>query len=188
MTDFHVAVGDHAAFTKTVGETDVYMFAGITGDFSPNHVDQAYMERSRFGRRQAHGALLVGFMSTTSTLVIADSREGADETPVSLGYDRVRFLAPVYFGDTVTVRYTITAIDLGASAIDRPDRGHQPGRHPGRGRHPHPEVGRQPVTGGSVARSRAPVRRGRAHAAEAADSDLARSRNSSAWACGSGLA
>jgi 3-hydroxybutyryl-CoA dehydratase len=112
MSDFYVAAGDHASFTKTVGETDVYGFAGITGDFSPNHVNKGYMERSSFGRLQAHGALLVGFMSTASTLVIANSREGADETPVSLGYDRVRFLAPVYFGDTVTVDYTIASIDV----------------------------------------------------------------------------
>ena len=112
MSDFYVAVGDRASFTKTVGETDVYGFAGITGDFSPNHVNKAYMERSSFGRLQAHGALLVGFMSTASTLVIANSREGADETPVSLGYDRIRFLAPVYFGDTVTVEYTIASIDV----------------------------------------------------------------------------
>jgi acyl dehydratase len=112
MSDFYVAVGDGASFTKTVGETDVYMFAGITGDFSPNHVNKAYMERSSFGRLQAHGALLVGFMSSASTLAIAKSRAGADETPVSLGYDRVRFLAPVYFGDTVTVDYTIASIDL----------------------------------------------------------------------------
>ncbi len=112
MSDFHVAVGDHASFSKTVSETDVYLFAGITGDFSPNHVDEAYMARSSFGRRQAHGALTLGFMSTASTLAIAKSREGAEETPVSLGYDRVRFLAPVYFGDTVTVDYTIAAIDL----------------------------------------------------------------------------
>jgi 3-hydroxybutyryl-CoA dehydratase len=112
MSDFYVAEGDSASFSKTVGETDVYGFAGITGDFSPNHVNKAYMERSSFGRLQAHGALLVGFMSTASTLVIANSREGADETPVSLGYDRVRFLAPVYFGDTVTVDYTIASIDV----------------------------------------------------------------------------
>jgi len=112
MSDFYVAVGDHASFSKTVSETDVYMFAGITGDFSPNHVNKAYMERSSFGRLQAHGALLVGFMSTVSTLAIAKSREAADETPVSLGYDRVRFLAPVYFGDTVTVDYTIASVDV----------------------------------------------------------------------------
>jgi acyl dehydratase len=112
MSGFYVAVGDRSTFSKTVGETDVYLFAGITGDLSPNHVNKAYMEKSRYKRLQAHGALLVGFMSTASTLVIAKSREGADETPVSLGYDRVRFLAPVFFGDTLTVEYTIGAIDL----------------------------------------------------------------------------
>ena len=112
MGEFYVTVGDHASFAKTVGETDVYLFAGITGDLSPNHVNKSYMEKSRFGRRQAHGALIVGFLVTASTLAIANSREGAEETPVSLGYDRIRFLAPVYFGDTVTVDYTIAAIDL----------------------------------------------------------------------------
>ncbi len=114
MSEFYVSVGDSASFTKTVGESDVYLFAGITGDFSPNHVNKAYMERSSYGRLMAHGALLVGFMSTTSTMVIADCRDDADETPVSLGYDRVRFLAPVYFGDTLTVDYTISAVDVAA--------------------------------------------------------------------------
>ena len=112
MADFYVKVGDSARFTKTVGEYDVYGFAGITGDFSPNHVNKAYMEKSSYGRLQAHGALMVGYMSTASTLVIAGTREGADETPVSLGYDRIRFLAPVYFGDTITVDYRISAIDV----------------------------------------------------------------------------
>ena len=111
MSDFYVSVGDRATFSKTVGETDVYLFAGITGDLSPNHVDRTYMERSSYGRLQAHGALLAGFMSTASTLAIAHARKGAKETPVSLGYDRIRFLAPVHFGDTITVDYTIQAID-----------------------------------------------------------------------------
>lgn len=114
MPEFYVKVGDTSTFTKTVGEYDVYGFAGITGDFSPNHVDDAYMKKSSYGRRQAHGALMVGYMSTASTLVIAASRAGADETPVSLGYDRIRFLAPVYFGDTITVTYTISTIDAKA--------------------------------------------------------------------------
>lgn len=112
MSGFYVSVGDRSSFSKTVGETDVYLFAGITGDLSPNHVNKAYMEKSRYKRLQAHGALLVGFMSTASTLVLAGTRDDADETPVSLGYDRVRFLAPVFFGDTLTVDYTISAIDL----------------------------------------------------------------------------
>jgi acyl dehydratase len=114
MSEFYVSVGDTASFTKTVSETDVYLFAGITGDFAPNHVNKSYMQRSSYGRLMAHGALLVGFMSTTSTMVVAQCRDSAEETPVSLGYDRVRFLAPVYFGDTVTVDYTISAVDVDA--------------------------------------------------------------------------
>jgi acyl dehydratase len=112
MSDFYVAVGDHTTFSKTVGESDVYLFAGITGDFAHNHVNKAFMEKSTYGHLIAHGALLVGFMSAASTLAVGAARASADELPVSLGYDRVRFLAPVFFGDTVTVDYRITAIDL----------------------------------------------------------------------------
>ena len=72
MSEFHVKIGDRVSFSKTVGETDVYLFAGITGDFSGNHVNEEYMKRSNYGRRIAHGALLVGFMSTTSSLMIAE--------------------------------------------------------------------------------------------------------------------
>ena len=114
MAEFHVAVGDEVRFSKTVGESDVYMFAGITGDLSSNHVNEAVMSRTAYGRRIVHGALLVGFMSTTSTLMIDRSGTAAaagSETPVSLGYDRIRFLAPVYLGDTITVAYRITEID-----------------------------------------------------------------------------
>jgi acyl dehydratase len=109
---FYVSIGDQVKFSKTVGESDVYLFAGITGDFSGNHVDEEYMKKSSYGRRIAHGALLIGFMSTTSTMLIADTiEEGADETPVSLGYDRVRFVGPVFLNDTITVTYTIAEID-----------------------------------------------------------------------------
>ena len=110
MSDFYVEIGRKVSFSKTVSESDVYLFAGITGDLSPNHVDAAHMAKTSFGRRMAHGALIVGFMSTTSTLVIADSRD-APETPVSVGYDRVRFIKPVFLGDTITVTYEIVEID-----------------------------------------------------------------------------
>lgn len=113
MSEFHVEVGESVRFSKTVGESDIYLFAGITGDLSGNHVDEEYMKRSSYGRRIAHGALMVGFMSTASTLIIARCVEkGIDETPVSLGYDRIRFLGPVYINDTVTVTYTIAEIDV----------------------------------------------------------------------------
>ena len=110
MSDFHVEIGHTANFTKTVSESDVFMFAGITGDFSPNHVNKAYMEKSSYGKLMVHGALLVGFMSTASTLAIAHTRE-APETPVAAGYDKIRFLKPVFLGDTLTTCYTITEIE-----------------------------------------------------------------------------
>ena len=111
MGDFYVAVGDATSFTKTVSESDVYLFAGISGDFAPNHVNKAYMEKSSYGRLIAHGALLVGFMSTASTQMAMGSRSDTRVTGVSLGYDRMRFLAPVFFGDTITVDYRIASID-----------------------------------------------------------------------------
>jgi acyl dehydratase len=112
MAEFYLAVGDQVRFTKTVSESDVYLFAGITGDFAPNHVDEEYMRGTPYGQRIAHGALLIGFMSTASTMMV--ERHGGlaqGETPVSLGYDRIRFIAPVFFGDTITVTYTITEVD-----------------------------------------------------------------------------
>ncbi len=114
MSDFYVKVGDTVSFAKTVGEADVYMFAGITGDLSGNHVNEQYMSESQYGHRIAHGALMVGFMSTCSTLMIDKSNStGPDrtETPVSLGYDKVRFLGPVFLGDTINLTYTIIEID-----------------------------------------------------------------------------
>ena len=110
--EFFVCIGDEVSFSKTVGESDVYLFAGITGDLSGNHVDEEYMKKSRFGRRIAHGALMVGFMSTASTVMIDKCvREGIPATPVSLGYDRIRFIGPVYINDTISVTYRITEID-----------------------------------------------------------------------------
>lgn len=109
-----VAVGQHYTFAKTVGETDVTLFAGLTGDFSDTHINEQYMrERSNLGGRIAHGALLVGYMSTASTISIAHviHQPGLTDFPVSAGYDKLRFLKPVKLGDTITVHYTVAAVD-----------------------------------------------------------------------------
>lgn len=113
MASFYVSEGDRVSFSKTVSESDVYLFAGVTGDLAPVHVNQALMERSAYGQRIAHGALIVGFMSTTSSLMVEQAKDShtKGETPVSLGYDRVRFTGAVLFGDTVTVDYVITGVD-----------------------------------------------------------------------------
>src|SRR5215831_619440 len=100
-------IGRRVTVRKTVGETDVYLFAGISGDFAPNHVDEEYMKATRYGRRIAHGALMVAYMSQSSTKMCA-SLPG---TIVSYGYDRIRFPGAVFIGDTVTVTYEITERD-----------------------------------------------------------------------------
>ena len=111
MSDFYVKPGQSVQFSKTVGESDVYLFAGLTGDLSPNHVNEQFMSQSKYKRRIAHGALLIGFMSTASTRMIEQAGYSDTETAVSLGYDKIRFLGPVYIGDTMTVHYEIAEID-----------------------------------------------------------------------------
>ncbi|MFZ0847890.1 MAG: MaoC/PaaZ C-terminal domain-containing protein [Hyphomicrobiaceae bacterium] len=110
--DFYVKPGDSVTFAKTVAESDIYLFAGITGDFAVNHVNEQYMARSKYGKRIAHGVLMLGFASTCSSLMIEKCHGTAgDETAVSLGYDKVRFLGAVFIGDTLTLTYTIVEVD-----------------------------------------------------------------------------
>lgn len=109
MAELPVKMGQTVTFSKTVTETDVVMFAGISGDFAPPHTNAAYMETTSYGQRIAHGALLVGYMSTASTM-IADGWGDPEVTAVSLGYDGIRFVAPVFFGDTVAVKYTVAEL------------------------------------------------------------------------------
>ena len=83
-------LGKKATMRKTVGESDVYLFAGITGDLGPNHCDEEFMRKTPYGHRIAHGVLAVGFMSTCSTKVIGDLPPAA---VVSYGYDGIRSIA-----------------------------------------------------------------------------------------------
>lgn len=112
MDPFEESVGTSVTCSKTVGESDVYLFAGITGDLSPNHVDEEAMKGTRYGGRIAHGALLVGYMSRASTLITekCEALMGG-HYPVSLGYDKVRFLEGVKIGDTITITYRIVSAD-----------------------------------------------------------------------------
>jgi len=102
-----ITVGLSTRFSKTVSESDVYLFAGITGDLDPNHVDEEYCKRTSLGHRVAHGALIVGYMSAASTHILEDF----ERPMVSVGYDRIRFIKPVYLGDTINIEYVITSLD-----------------------------------------------------------------------------
>jgi 3-hydroxybutyryl-CoA dehydratase len=103
-------VGMEVSFAKTVGEYDIYAFAGVSGDFSPNHVNHEYMSETPYGQRIAHGVLSVALMSTCSSKLI----ESLGNPPtVSYGYDRVRFIKPVFIGDTLTVTYRVASVEDG---------------------------------------------------------------------------
>jgi 3-hydroxybutyryl-CoA dehydratase len=101
-----------AQFTTSVGVDDIVAFAALSGDDYEAHTDPERMAGTGFGGIIAHGALLVGYMSAAGTKAIrlAQSR-GNDCTPVSLGYDNLRFVAPVFPGDVLTVRYEVKSID-----------------------------------------------------------------------------
>jgi 3-hydroxybutyryl-CoA dehydratase len=103
-----VVIGDEVGTARTISESDVYLFAGLTGDIGPNHTNDSYMRETAFGQRVAHGALTLGLMSTCSTKLI--ERMG-NPPVVNYGYERVRFVRPVFFGDTVTVRYIVREIN-----------------------------------------------------------------------------
>jgi 3-hydroxybutyryl-CoA dehydratase len=93
-------VGDAAEFAKTVAETDIYLYAGITGDFNPAHVNEAYAKNTFFKTRIAHGMLTAGFISA----IIANQLPGPGT--IYLKQD-LSFLAPVHIGDTITGRVEI---------------------------------------------------------------------------------
>jgi 3-hydroxybutyryl-CoA dehydratase len=116
MTASFLEVGETATFSKTITEADLVLFAGITGDFDPIHVNEEYAKASAFGRRIVHGGLVMGLLSTTASMMSRRSVErGSKAVSVSLGYDRVRFLRPVFINDTLTARYTIEELDTGAA-------------------------------------------------------------------------
>jgi len=107
-------VGTEVTATKTISESDVYLFAGITGDLGPNHTDAQYMADTQYGERIAHGVLTLGLMSSCSTRLI----EQLGDTPtVNYGYERVRFVRPVFFGDTVRVSYIVSRVDVDEKRI-----------------------------------------------------------------------
>ena len=96
MDDYEV--GDKVAFSKTISESDVYQFAGISGDFYPLHVNKEIAEKTRFGQRIAHGVLTTGLISTVLGTPLQGPGVGnAVEMQLILN-----FTAPVFFGDTIT--------------------------------------------------------------------------------------
>jgi len=96
-------VGDTAKFTKTVSESDIYLYAGLTGDLNPAHINEAYAEKTFFKTRIAHGMLTAGFISA----VLGTKLPGPWNIYVS---QEVNFLAPVHIGDTITAQVELVEI------------------------------------------------------------------------------
>lgn len=87
---------------RTITETDIVMHAGQTGDFYPHHMDAEWCKTQEFGARVAHGTLI---LSVAVGMLAGEINEAA----FSYGYDKVRFIAPVFIGDTITSTATIAA-------------------------------------------------------------------------------
>ena len=90
-----IKIGDSSSFSKTLSETDIYLFAGITGDLNPAHVNAVAAADGMFKQRIAHGMLTASFIST----VLAMQLPGPGTIYVS---QEAQFRAPVFIGDTVT--------------------------------------------------------------------------------------
>ncbi|MBF0232249.1 MAG: MaoC family dehydratase [Desulfamplus sp.] len=96
-------VGDFEEFSKTVSESDIYLFAGVSGDMNPAHIDEQYAANTFFKGRIAHGILVGSFIST----VIGMKIPGPGTIYLEQQY---KFLAPVRIGDTITARVEVVEI------------------------------------------------------------------------------
>lgn len=97
---------------RTVTETDVVLHAGQTGDFFPHHLDAAWCATQPFGRRMAHGTLII-------SMAVGMTAGDINPQAMSYGYDKIRFIRPVFIGDTITVTAEIT---------EKADHRREPGR------------------------------------------------------------
>jgi 3-hydroxybutyryl-CoA dehydratase len=95
-----LALGQTAVFAKTVTETDIVLFAGITGDNNPVHINEVFAAATPFSGRIAHGMLTASFVST----VLGTKLPGPGAIYLS---QTLRFKAPVRAGDTVVARATV---------------------------------------------------------------------------------
>ena len=98
-------IGDHASVTKTVSETDVYLFAGITGDLNPAHTNEVAASKTMFKTRIAHGMLGAGFISAVLGMYLPGPGT------IYMGQE-LKFTKPVHIGDTVTATATVEEIIL----------------------------------------------------------------------------
>lgn len=97
-------VRETAAFAKTISETDIYLYAGITGDFNPAHINEEYAKNTFFKTRIAHGMIAAGLIST----LLGTKLPGPGTIYLQ---QSLNFLAPVRIGDTITARVEIIEME-----------------------------------------------------------------------------
>ena len=102
-----LTLGMEHTVSKTISESDVYLFAGIVGDFHPNHVNAVYAEK-HLGGRVAHGALLPGFVSRCAVELIGSR---LDATGYAAQQFTIKCLAPVFIGNTITVKVVVRELN-----------------------------------------------------------------------------
>jgi 3-hydroxybutyryl-CoA dehydratase len=112
--DFVVGV-EHVTRGRTITEADVMNFAGLSGDFIELHTNEEYARQSSFGRRIAHGMLTLSI----STGLMTRMNLVTDTVVAFYGIDKLRFVKPVFIGDTIHVKKTVmdTAAKGGVSGV-----------------------------------------------------------------------
>ena len=85
---------------RTITETDIVLHAGQTGDFYPHHMDAEWCKTQDFQQRIAHGTLIF-------SVAVGMTAGAINPEAFSYGYDRLRFIKPVFIGDTIRVKVTI---------------------------------------------------------------------------------
>ncbi len=96
--DFVVGA-EHVTYSRTMTEADIVMHAGL-GDFFPHHMDVEFCKKNEFGQRIAHGTLILGMAMGMKATTI-------NTVGFSYGYDNVRFIKPVFIGDTIHTKVTV---------------------------------------------------------------------------------
>jgi 3-hydroxybutyryl-CoA dehydratase len=99
-----LTVGEAAESRKTISETDVYLFAGVSGDFNPLHIDAEYAKTTPFGARVAHGPLTFSLCAG----LLGTELPGLGTVAVS---NQITYEAPVFIGDTIAVRVEVAELD-----------------------------------------------------------------------------
>jgi acyl dehydratase len=106
-----IAVGEKASFTKTITETDIYLYAGISGDFNPLHVDEEYAKTTPFKGRIAHGGLAGSLLAPVLGMKLPGLGTMALEVTQ-------KYRSPVFPGDTITCTVEVTEKIARMKAVD----------------------------------------------------------------------